>query len=79
MSLEVKKKDRETAQNLYRRFSKRMKQSGILFRVRKKRFRTKPKSHQMKKRAALRREYLKKEYEMMEKMAKTDAKFKVFR
>lgn len=70
MPLEIKKEERETSQNLVRRFSRRVKQSGILFRARKARFRKGQKSRQMKKRAALRREELKKEYEKLEKMGK---------
>jgi len=71
MVLEVKKAERETSQSLVRRFSKRIKQSGILLRARKSRFKERPKSRQMKKRAALRREELKKEYEKLEKLGKT--------
>ncbi len=71
MALEIKKEGRETSQNLVRRFSRRMKQSGILLRARKARFRKRPKSNQMKKRSALRREELKKEYEKMEKLGKS--------
>ena len=70
MTLEVKKEERETSQNLVRRFSKRIKQSGILFRAKKIRFKGKEKSRQMRKRSALRREQLEKEYEMLEKMGK---------
>ena len=70
MALEIKRDERETSQNLVRRFSRRMKQSGILLRTRKARFRKRSKSRQMKKRSALRREQLKKEYEQMEKMGK---------
>jgi len=70
MPLEIKKEGRETSQNLVRRFARRMKQSGILLRARKNRFRIRPKSHQMKKRSALRREQLKKEYEALEKLGK---------
>ena len=70
MPLEIKKEERETSQNLVRRFSRRIKQSGILIRARKSRFRKRPKSRQMKKRAALRREELKKEYEKLEKLGK---------
>jgi len=70
MALEIKKEGRETSQNLVRRFSRRMKQSGILLRARKSRFRERPKSNQMKKKSALRREELKKEYEKLEKLGK---------
>ena len=76
MALEIKKEERETSQNLVRRFSRRMKQSGILLRARKSRFRQKAKSPQMKKRSALRREELKKKYEKLEKLGKIDAKRK---
>lgn len=70
MSLEIKKEGRETSQSLVRRFSRRMKQSGILLRARRSRFWEKSKSPQMKKRSALRREQLKKEYEKLEKLGK---------
>lgn len=70
MPLEVKKEARETSQSLVRRFSKRIKQSGILLRARKARFKERPKSPQLKKRSALRREELKKEYKKLEKMGK---------
>jgi len=71
MPLEIKKQERENSQSLIRRFSRRMKQSGILISARKSRFHDKPKSKQMKKRSALRRETLRKEYEKKEKMGKT--------
>ena len=75
MALEIKKEGRETPQNLVRRFSRRMKQSGILLRARKARFKEREKSKQMKKRSALRREELKKEYEKLEKLGeKKDVK-----
>ena len=70
MVLEVKKQERETAQSLVRRFGKRVQQSGILIRARKTRFRKRPKSHLAKKRAALRREELRKEYQKLKKLGK---------
>jgi len=70
MALEIKKEGRETSQSLVRRFSRRMKQSGILLRARRSRFWEKDKSPQMKKRSALRREQLKNEYEKLEKLGK---------
>ena len=70
MALEVKKQERETAQSLVRRFGRRIQQSGILLRARKTRFKVRPKSHQAKKRAALRREELKKEYQKLKKLGK---------
>jgi hypothetical protein len=68
MALEIKKTNRETSQNLVRRFSRRVKQSGILVQARKNRFRAKKKSGQTEKRAALRREQLREEYRKLEKL-----------
>jgi len=72
MALEIRKKERETSQNLIRRFSRRIQESGILLRARKIRFKERKKSEQMKKRAALRREELKKEYERLRKLGKLE-------
>lgn len=68
MALEVTKKERETSQSLVRRFSKRVKQSGLLIRARKKKYKQRKKSRQLKNRAALRREEKKKEYQRMKKL-----------
>ncbi len=70
MALEVRKKEKETSQNLIRRFTRRVQQSGILLQARKIRFKQRKKSGQMKKRAALRREELKKEYDRLKKLGK---------
>lgn len=72
MALEVRKKEKETTQGLIRRFTRSLKQSGILLRARKSRFKTRKKSEDMKKEAALRREELKKEYEKLEKLGKAE-------
>ena len=72
MALEIRKKERETSQNLIRRFSRSVQQSGLLVRARKLRFRTRKKSEDMKKKAALRREKKKKEYEKLKKLGKTE-------
>lgn len=72
MVLEVKKQERESSQGLVRRFGRRMQQSGILIRARKNRFKKRPKSHQAKKKAALRREELKKEYQKLKKLGKLE-------
>ena len=68
MSLKVKKQERETSQSMIRRFRKKVQQSGILGRAKKIRFHQSSKSKTMKKRAALRREKLRKEYEKLEKL-----------
>ena len=70
MPLEVKKKERETSQSLIHRFSQRMRKSGILRRAREIRFREHSLSRQLRKKAALRREELKKEYKKLEKLGK---------
>ncbi len=70
MALEVTKQERETPQSLIRRFSRRVQQSGILFRARKIRFRQKKKSEQMEKRAALRREERKRGLEKLKKLGR---------
>ena len=70
MPLEVKKQGKELSQSLVRRFSRRMKQSGILLGARQAQFKQKPKSQQMKRRSALKREELRKEYAILEKMGK---------
>lgn len=74
MALEVKKQPRETSQSLIYRFSKRIRASGILVRARNSRFRKRPKSHQAKKAAALRREELRKKYKKLEKLGKLEKK-----
>jgi len=70
MAIEIKKQERETNQALIYRFSKSVQRSGLLLRARKTRFRQRQKSHQMKKKAALRREQLKEEYEKLRKLGK---------
>ena len=70
MALEVRKKERETSQNLIRRFAKRVQQSGVLLQARKIMFKRRHKSDGSKKRAALRREDLKKQYQILKKLGK---------
>ena len=70
MPLKVRRKEKENVQGLIRRFSQRIRQSGILIQARKVRFREKPKSRQAKKRTALRREELKKHYRELKKIGK---------
>lgn len=72
MALEITKKEKENTQNLIRRFTKALQESGILVRARKIRFKEREKSEEMKKRAALRREEMKKKYEILEKLGKLE-------
>jgi len=70
MALEIKKHSNEPSPSLVRRFTQRLRQSGILREVLKKQFKKRKKSWQLKKRAALRRLELKGKYEKMKKMGK---------
>lgn len=70
MPVQVTKKDRETSQNLVHRFTKTVRQSGILLQVRGKQFRKRPKSVLAKKRSALRRVILRAEKRRTEKLSK---------
>jgi len=70
MPIQVTKKDRETSQNLSRRFTKTVRQSGVLLQIRKGRFFKKAKSDLANKRSALRRVSLKAEKIKEEKLAK---------
>lgn len=72
--LEVIKKDRETSQNLVHRFTKVVRQSGILLEIRSKQFHKRPKSALAKKRSALRRVELKAEKIKKDKLAKPNSK-----
>ena len=71
MPVEVKKGERENSQNLIRRFTKKVQQSGILVRKRASLFHKRKKSREMQKRTAIRREDLKLEYEKLKKLGKT--------
>lgn len=70
MALKVTRKEKEDVQNLIRRFTRGVQQSGLLIKARKSLFREKRKSEELKKRAALRREEKKREYERLKKIGK---------
>ena len=55
MALKVTRKERETSQNLAHRFTKTVRQSGVLLELRKKKFHKRAKSALAKKRSAIRR------------------------
>lgn len=55
MALQVTKKDKETSQNLVHRFTKVVRQSGVLLQVRGSQFHKRAKSALAKKRSALNR------------------------
>ena len=68
MPLKVKKLNQESSQNVVRRFSQKLRKSGILLEARKNRFHSKPASKQMIKLSAARRAEKKAEYAKMKKM-----------
>ena len=70
MVLRVKRRPRESAQSLIRRFSQKVRRSGVLLEVRKRQFRQRPQSNQAKKRSALRKEEKKEEYKKLAKLRK---------
>lgn len=69
-SIQIQKRDRENTQSLVRRFTKAIRDSGLLHTVRRRRFRARPKSDLAKKLSALRREEIKKQIALREKMGK---------
>lgn len=68
MEFIVRKQERETAQGLIRRFTRRVKESGVLNQARKKRFRQYAKSKTVRKKTALRKIETRKEYEKLVKL-----------
>jgi hypothetical protein len=70
MPIQITKKERETSQNLGRRFTKTVRQSGVLLQIRKGRFYKRAKSDLAQKRSALRRVKVRAEKQKEEKLAK---------
>jgi len=70
MPVQVTKNQKETSQNLVHRFTKTVRQSGILLETRKKRFHKRAKSALVKKRGALRKIELRAEKVKADKLAK---------
>jgi len=68
MPLKIQKKERETSQNLIRRFKKIIHQSGVLLEKKKRAFHQRRKSKSLKRKSALRRNKIKKEYKRLEKL-----------
>lgn len=70
MGLEVRRKEKESIQNLIKRFTKAVQKSGILIRARERMYKDRNISEEKKKRKALRREEMKKYYQRLEKLGK---------
>lgn len=69
-NIRVEKNERETNQSLIRRFTKRLKSSGLIRAVKRRRFHQRPKSEQMKRKSALRRLEKQAEVAKMKKLGK---------
>ncbi len=70
MAVQVTKKDKETSQNLVHRFTKTVRQSGVLLQIRKGQFFKRAKSDLVKKRSALRKVKSRAEKILADKLAK---------
>ncbi len=70
MPIQVNKNQKETSQNLVHRFTKTVRQSGVLLETRKRKFHQRAKSALVKKRSALRRIAVRAEKVKAAKMSK---------
>lgn len=70
MALQVKRKEKENSQNLVHRFTKVVRQSGLLLELREKQFHRRAKSSLKKKRSALRRVELRIQKRKQDKLSK---------
>jgi len=70
MPLKVQKQGRESSQGVVRRFTQKLRRSGILYEARKNRFKQRPESAQLRKRSALRCAGKKEEYLELKKLGK---------
>ncbi len=68
----IQRKEKETAESLIRRFSRRVQQSGVLKRVRKLRFREEEKSRPKRRNEALYKVKIRKEINRLKKLGKFD-------
>lgn len=70
--IEVRKKNKETAESLIRRFSRRIQQSAVLVQARRNRFRRDEKSKTEKRQEALYKVKIRKEIDKLKKLGKFD-------
>ncbi len=70
--IQVKKKEKESAESLIRRFSRRVQQSGVLRQVRKRRFHQPEKSRTERRQEALYKVDIRKEINRLKKLGKFD-------
>ncbi len=67
-----KKDDRETTENMIKRFTRRMQQSGVLMHVRKNRFDVPKKSKTARRAEALYKNRMRKEVDKLKKLGRFD-------
>jgi ribosomal protein S21 len=67
-----KKNDRETTENLIKRFTRRVQQSGVLMHVRKNRFSNDEKSNIERRQEALYKNQMRKEVDKLKKLGRFD-------
>lgn len=70
--IEVKKSESESTINLIRRFTRKVQESGVLMRVRKLKFRNRPKSKLQKKEGGIKKAKLKKKRDYLRKLGKIE-------
>jgi ribosomal protein S21 len=70
--IEVKKRDNESSESLLRRFSRRVQQSGVLIRAKKRRFYEPPKNKREVRTDAIRRQTIRAQRELLRKMGKLE-------
>ena len=70
MALEIKRKQKQSSRGLVRDFNRRVKQSGVLVRAKKRKNFIREKSDQIKKRKALRKIEKIKEYQKKKKLGR---------
>lgn len=68
--VEVKRKESESFESMYRRFTRKVQQSGILVRARRAKFYDPPKSKNLQRRSAIRRAELSAEREELKRLGK---------
>ncbi|MEK7637384.1 MAG: 30S ribosomal protein S21 [Patescibacteria group bacterium] len=70
--IEVKKRENESSESLVRRFTKRVQQSGVLIRAKKRRFYENPKNKRAVREDALRRQAIREQRELLRRQGKLE-------
>ncbi|MDD5342441.1 MAG: 30S ribosomal protein S21 [Patescibacteria group bacterium] len=70
--VEVRRKDGESGESLIRRFTRKVQQSGLLIRAKKRRFYEPPKTKRQAKEDAIRRKGIREQREYLKKIGKLD-------